>query len=306
MRRRDLLKLGAAAAATLGSPSPIAAAESERSPVPDGRSTAPLVVPDEEIRVAFVIGPGSEVMDFAGPWGVFEYVMLGEESRNPFRLYTVAASTEPIQVSGGMRIVPDFRFADAPQPHVVVVPAMDTDKASPALFAWLRAVHGKASLTMSVCDGAYVLAQAGLLDGKSATAHHGGYGMLAALYPKVKVIRGMRYVEDGKLATSGGLTSGIDLALRVVERYFGRTVAEQTAFQLEHQGNGWKSPASNARYALAPVGGTEDHPVCPVCGAPVKKDPQLTTIHQGHRYFFCSDFCKEHFLKAPGRFVPSP
>lgn len=304
MKRRDALKLGAAAAATLGSPSVGAASPPPTSPVPDGRSTAPLVVPDEEIRVAFVIGPGSEVMDFAGPWGVFEYVMLGEESRNPFRLYTVAASTEPIQVSGGMKIVPEFSFADAPQPHVVAVPAMDTDKAAPALFAWLRAAHSKATLTMSVCDGAYALAQAGLLDGRSATAHHGGYGMLAALYPKVNVIRGVRYVEDGRLATSGGLTSGIDLALRVVERYFGRAIAEQTAFQLEYQGDGWKFPTSNARYAQAPVGGTEDHPVCPVCGAPVKKDPQLTTTYEGHTYFFCSDFCKAHFVKTPRRFLP--
>lgn len=303
MQRRDLLKWGSALAAGLGV-SPLAAAAPEaRLPVPDARKTAPLPVPPGEIRVAFVIGPGAEVVDFAGPWGVFEYASL-DSGRTPFKLYTVAASKAPVRVSGGLQIVPDHRFADAPRPQVVVVPAMDVEKAPKALFAWLRKMQGEVDLTMSVCDGAYVLAEAGLLDGKSATAHHGGYGMLAALYPKVNVIWGRRYVEDGRLATSGGLTSGMDLALRVVERYFGRAVAEKTALHLEYQTQGWMFPDSNAVYAQMPVGGTADHPQCPVCGAPVSRDPGLMTVHEGHTYYFCSNFCKDHFLAAPRRFLP--
>jgi hypothetical protein len=77
------------------------------------------------------------------------------------------------------------------------------------------------------------------------------------------VIRGVRYLEDGKIATSGGLTSGMDLAMRVVERYFGRDVARETALSLEYQGTGWMFPASNAQFAKPPVS-TAEHPACEV------------------------------------------
>ena len=79
---------------------------------------------------------------------------------------------------------------------------------------------------------------------------------------------GARFVEDGNLATAGGLSSGIDLALRVVERYFGREVAQKTAYDLEYQGQGWMNPESNQLYATAPVS-TAEHPLCAVCGMDV-------------------------------------
>ncbi len=104
---------------------------------------------------------------------------------------------------------------------------------------------------MSVCVGALVLARTGLLNGKSATTHHDAYKQFANEFPTVHLVRGVRFVEEGNLATSGGLASGIDLALHVVERYFGRKVAEATAYNLEYQGLGWKDPGSNAIYASA-------------------------------------------------------
>lgn len=306
MQRRDLLKYTALAAVS-GLPS-LGRAAAEASDagaiaVPDARLTAPLTVPASgEINVAFVLSEGAEVVDFTGPWGVFERVALGDDYRQPFRLYTVAATKAPVKVSGGMTVLPNYRFKDAPTPDVVVVPAFDTAKAPKALFAWLKAVQGKADLTMSVCDGAFALGEAGLLDGKSATAHHLGYGMLAMLYPKVNVVRGVRYVEDGKIATAGGLTSGTDLALRVVERYFGREVTEKTVTSLEYQGKGWMFPASNAVFAKRPVG-TSQHPIDPVCEAQVGKNPELMSVYEGKPYYFCSAFCKGHFDAGPQRFL---
>ena len=94
-----------------------------------------------------------------------------------------------------------------------------------------------------------VLANTGLLSGKAATTHHSAYDSFAAAYPDVQMKRGARFVEDGNLASSGGLSSGIDLALHVVERYFGRDVATATAYQMEYQGQGWKDANSNSVYA---------------------------------------------------------
>ena len=97
---------------------------------------------------------------------------------------------------------------------------------------------------MSVCTGAFVLGQAGLLAGKRATTHHDFHDRFAAQFPDVTLERGLRFVESApNLATAGGLTSGIDLALRVVERYFGRDVAQRTAAYMEYQGKGWLIPA---------------------------------------------------------------
>ena len=100
-------------------------------------------------------------------------------------------------------------------------------------------------VTMSVCVGAFTLAKTGLLDGKSATTHHSAYKHFADQFPKVRLIRGVRFVDEGNVATAGGLTCGSDLAMHVVERYFGRQMAEDTAYYLEYQSLGWKDPNSN-------------------------------------------------------------
>jgi transcriptional regulator GlxA family with amidase domain len=92
---------------------------------------------------------------------------------------------------------------------------------------------------MSVCTGAFVLAKTGLLSGKAATTIHHAYTDLAMQFPDIQVKRGARFVDEGNLASSGGLSSGIDLALHVVERYYGREVAERTAYLMEYQGRGW-------------------------------------------------------------------
>jgi putative intracellular protease/amidase/YHS domain-containing protein len=305
MERRELLKytlVASGPAALLGR---AAAASSPRdsSAIPDARLTAPLTVPASgDIRVAFLISPGAEVVDFAGPWGVFDYVTIGQDDHKPFKLYTVAASKDPVKVTGGMTLLPDYSYADTPTPDVLVVPALDTDKLASTTFDWLRSAHKDTAVTMSVCNGSFVLAAAGLLDGKTATAHHGSYGMLRAMYPKVAVIRGVRYTEDGNIATSGGLTSGVDLAMRLVERYFGRDAAKRTALKLEYQSTGWMFPASNAQFAKKPVG-TAAHPICPVCESQISRETALTWQYQGKTYYLCSQFCKGYFVADPQRYI---
>jgi transcriptional regulator GlxA family with amidase domain len=155
---------------------------------------------------------------------------------------------------------------------------------------------------MSVCTGAFVLAKTGLLSGKSATTFHGAFKTFAIEFPDIELKRGARFVEDGNLATAGGLSSGIDLALRVVERYFGREVAKQTAYNMEYQGEGWMNPDSNQVYASAPVS-TADHPLCPVCGMDVDPKSAPKSVFNGKTYYFCSDNDKKTFDAAPDKFV---
>ena len=184
------------------------------------------------IPVAVAISAGATIIDFAGPWEVFQDVNVD----TPFELYTVSEKIESITGSGGLKMVPDYRFETAPQPKIIVVGAQ---AGSPALHEWLRKVDPRTDVTMSVCTGAFQLAKAGLLAGKAATTHHDFTDRLAKTYPDIDVKRGVRFVEGDHISTAGGLSSGIDLALRVVDRYFGRQVAQATATYMEYQGKGW-------------------------------------------------------------------
>src|SRR5215203_76108 len=194
-----------------------------------------------KIPVAFAISEGVTVIDFAGPWEVFQDVHVRDRSKDmdeqmPFELFTVSETTEPLRGSGGLKLVPDYTFDSAPQPKVVVVPAQ---RGSQALHAWLRKMATSTDLVMSVCTGAFQLGKAGLLAGKSATTHHDFLDQFAKAFPDVTIKRGLRFVEQEKISTAGGLSSGIDLALRVVDRYFGRNVAQATATYMEYQSKGW-------------------------------------------------------------------
>src|SRR6478672_11802963 len=160
-----------------------------------------------------------------------------DKGQIPVGLYTVAETKKPIRTSGGMQIVPDYTIENAPPPKVIVIPAQSAP--SLAVLDWIKKSSKTTDVTMSVCTGAFVLAKTGLLNGKSATTYHGAFGSFATQFPDVQLKRGARFVENGNLATAGGLSSGIDLALRVVERYYGREVARKTAYNMEYQGEGW-------------------------------------------------------------------
>lgn len=198
------------------------------------------------VKVAFAIGNHVNVMDIAGPWEVFADTSLKDaqgKDISPYELYTVSASTRPLHSEGanrpGLTITPDYSFSDAPKPDIVVVPAQ---QGSPELEAWLKKIHARHITIMSVCTGAFELAQAGLLDDKRATTHHWYFGDFAREFPDVKLVRQVRYVKAGPITfTAGGLTSGIDLALHFVADRFGQATAQQTANFMEYLGTGWKT-----------------------------------------------------------------
>jgi len=245
MNRRRFLAATAALAAAAGLPVTRAFSAPNESNITDVKGLPTekfkLTPPaDSAIQVALVISEHVNVIDFSGPWGVFSSVMLGGGTdhamhRTPFDLITVSDKTEVV-TSGGLKIVPNYTFANMPPAKVVVIPAQ---QGSDAMIEWLRKVTPTTDVTMSVCTGAFKLAKAGLLSGQAATTHHDYLDKLQKEYPDVQVKRGVRFVEGEKISTAGGLTSGTDLALRVVERYFGREVARTTAAYMEYQGKGW-------------------------------------------------------------------
>jgi transcriptional regulator GlxA family with amidase domain len=274
----------------------------------DGDKPAPIQNPltppaHGSIPVAFLVSEGAVMIDFAGPWEVFQDVNIPGRAGAAFRLYTVAATTKPIHASGGMKIVPDYTIANAPAPKVIVIPAQSP--LSEATKEWIRKATTNTDVTMSVCTGAFALASTGLLSGKAATTHHSAYTTLATQFPDIQVKRGARFVEAGNLASAGGLSSGIDLALRVVERYYGRDVARETAFDMEYQGEGWTNPDSNAVYARA-YAQSDKHPVCPVCGMAVDPVSAPKSVYKGKTYYFGSDQHKRQFDADPDKFLETP
>jgi putative intracellular protease/amidase/YHS domain-containing protein len=263
--------------------------------------TTSLKPPDKgQIPVAFLISDGAVVIDFCGPWEVFQDVMIPGRPEMPFHLYTVAEAKKPIRTSGGMQIIPDYTIQNAPPPKVIVIPAQS--EPSPAVLEWIRNSSKTTDVTMSVCTGAFVLAKTGLLNGKSATTYHGAFERFAMTFPAVHLKRGARFVENGNLATAGGLSSGIDLALRVVERYYGREVARKTAYNMEYQGQGWMNPDSNRVYATS-LASTAEHPLCPVCGMDVDPKVAPKSVFKGVTYYFCSEDDKKTFDAAPEKFI---
>jgi len=242
MKRRQFLTAAATLAGTFGLV-PVARAV---NPTNNSDTTGTKGLPAEKaklsppaagsIPVGILISEGVNVIDFSGPWGVFESVMLPEAADAPFHLFTVAETPDVVVSGSGLKLMPHHTFDNVPELKVVVIPAQ---KGSVAMREWLKKTWQSTDVTMSVCTGAFQLAKAGLLSGKTATTHHEFQDKLQKDFPDIQVKRGVRFVEGEKISTAGGLTSGTDLALRVVERYFGREVAQTTAAYMEYQSKGW-------------------------------------------------------------------
>jgi transcriptional regulator GlxA family with amidase domain len=207
-----------------------AAEPSKLEPLPQRKTT----------KIAFLLGENAHVIDTAGPWEVFQDVevdaLMGK--RSPFELYTVGPSEELLSMTGGFKVKPHYSIANAPQPNVIVVPAQ---RATDETRAWLRTAAARTDVTISICTGALQLARAGLLQGKAATTHHEYFDVFAKEFPNIELRRGLRFVDNGRIATAGGLTSGIDMALHIVARYFGNEVATTTARYMEYSSEAWKT-----------------------------------------------------------------
>ena len=187
INRRELIQRSAALGLTAVGSLALPGATAETLHAAAGSATLhPLTPPaNAPIPVAFLISEGAVVIDFCGPWEVFERATIPGQKFDAFSLCTVAETATPILASGGLKIIPTYTIADAPPPRVIVIPAQSP--ASEATKAWIRNATKNTDVTMSVCTGAFVLASTGLLNGKPATTHHGAYVDLALQYPDIHV-----------------------------------------------------------------------------------------------------------------------
>lgn len=190
--------------------------------------------------VLFVLFDGVQSLDVTGPLEVF----AGAENVSPgtYRVRTASLDGGPVRTSSGLTLVPDEALTDVADPHTLLVPGgQGTRLADPCLIDWLRTHAPRARRLVSVCTGAILLAAAGLLDGRRATTHWAYCDKLARDHPAVTVDPDPIYVRDGHVLTSAGVTSGIDLALALVEEDLSRdaalTVARHLVVFLRRPGN---------------------------------------------------------------------
>ena len=184
--------------------------------------------------VAFVLFEGAEELDFAGPWEVF--TMVNAVAPDSVECYITSEKGGTITCAKGMRVLADYAFADAPKADIVLIPggfATRTEENNPVLLDFLRKMNAGSELTTSVCSGALVLEKAGLLEGKKATTHWIAIDDLKSR-PGVEVLTQTRFVEDGKVITSAGVSAGIDMALHAVGRLWGPKVAAATQHAMEY------------------------------------------------------------------------
>jgi transcriptional regulator GlxA family with amidase domain len=192
-------------------------------------------------NVGIVIFDKVEVLDFCGPFEVFSTASLPTEPNtypepSLFRAWTVAATREPVRAVGGLEIIPACSIDDHPTFDLIVVPGgYGTRTIAPELVRWIAAQSPALEITTSVCTGAFLLAEAGLLAGQRATTHWGSIDSMRSTYPDITVIDDERVIDNGRIVTSAGVSAGIDMALHIVERLHGLDAARKTARDMEYR-----------------------------------------------------------------------
>lgn len=198
--------------------------------------------------IAIYLFPDAEVLDFAGPYEVFttasRVFMRENPSRlEPFTVFTVAREAGTVKGRAGLVVQPDYTFANHPPIDVLLIAGgvVTAELDTPEVIAWVAATSARAALTASVCTGAFLLAEADLLDGLSATTHWEDIADLQAGYPMISVVADQRWVDEGSIVTSAGISAGIDMSLHLVERLAGRELALLTARQMDFDWTGNRS-----------------------------------------------------------------
>ena len=199
------------------------------------------------LTVGILIFDGVEVLDFCGPFEVFAGATRIDDNgeyHSLFEVVTIAEVDKIITCAGGLQVKPHATIEDHPSLDILVVPggSVARELTNPRVLEWIGKQDQQTRLTTSVCTGAYLLAQSGLLDQRQATTHWFWIEQMQQRYPAVKVLAGTRIVDEGHIITSAGISAGIDMSLHVVSRLFGEPVAAQTARNMEYE---WTARSKN-------------------------------------------------------------
>lgn len=189
-------------------------------------------------RVGILLFDEVEVLDFAGPFEVFSIASIPGQSDKPFLVQTVSQSGRMIEARNGLMVQPHFSFANAPDFDIVIVPggygAEEIEINNEMVIQWIKNQSDKVELMTSVCTGAFLLAKAGLLNGKWATTHWMDIDRLAREFPDVKVEKNCKFIDEGSIITSGGISAGINMSFHIIKRLLGEDVAKTAARRMEY------------------------------------------------------------------------
>jgi len=189
------------------------------------------------LNVGIFVYENAEVLDFSGPFEVFSTANRLCSSNRAFEVFLVAEENAPVNARGGYSVNPHYCFNKHPEIDVLIVSGgIHTGELNKAnVIKWLATVSEKAKTVASVCTGAFILAETGLLSGLNVTTHWEDIQDLRKSYPALSVIESQRWVDEGKFLTSGGISAGIDMSLHLVAKLVGLELAEKTAKQMEFE-----------------------------------------------------------------------
>jgi putative intracellular protease/amidase len=246
MKKRSLnaLALSAAAALLLGCALKVETTGQTAAPPAAGAQKKKTA----NLNLAVFIFDGVQIIDYTAPFEVFGQAHVGHE--HLFNVYTVAEREGPITTAMGMTVVPKYTFANMPKAEVLLLPGggVDPHLENTKVIRWVQETAAGADHVISVCNGAFYLGKAGLLDGLTATTFYGLIDELKVLAPKAKIVSDRRFVDNGKIVTTAGLSSGIDGALHLIEKIAGRGKAQEIALNLEYN---WQPDVQYARASFA-------------------------------------------------------
>ena len=189
-----------------------------------------------KIKVGIFLFNEVEVLDFAGPFEVFS--LAEKDGEKIFDVITIGEHQHTISARNGLIVQPNTTFENCPKLDILIIPggygAEKIEINNPKTLQWIKEQYTKVDLLTSVCTGAFLLAECRLLDNKEATTHWMDLDFLEKTYPEVKVQRDVKFVEDGDIISSGGISAGIHMSFHIVKKLFGREIAAQTAKRMEY------------------------------------------------------------------------
>ncbi|MCH8559066.1 MAG: DJ-1/PfpI family protein [Balneolia bacterium] len=193
-------------------------------------------------HIAIFIYDDAEVLDFAGPFEVFATANRMAERLgmlSPFKTFLIGKTLGPVTARGGFRVMPSYAIDDHPSVDVLIVPGglHEPQMARDDLREWIHKTHETSIVTTSVCTGAFILADAGVLDGRKVITHHEDREILQKEFPWCEVIddNRKRFIDDGSVVTSAGVSAGIDMSLHLVERFGDKKLAKMTAENMAYE-----------------------------------------------------------------------
>ncbi|MBJ9974434.1 DJ-1/PfpI family protein [Pseudomonas sp. S75] len=192
------------------------------------------------LNIGIYVFDDVEVLDFAGPYEVFTTATRVQGRTHPdaaplFDVFTIGRDREPVRARAGLKIDPDFTLDDHPPLDCLIVPGgvVNAELEKADVIRWIDRQMDPCRVVASVCTGAFLLARTGKLDGLQVATHWEDIDDLQRMFPALQVLGGVRWVDQGALVTSAGISAGIDMSLHLVERLHGRGLAERTARQME-------------------------------------------------------------------------